>query len=163
MPKSHLAPERPTAAERDASATRSVLTGTRPAGRWAVWGVCDASARVLARFPFARRQDADTYASKIGGFVQMLKEDRPADPSANPAPVVPRRRTAPACVRVWEDGVERVIPYTTRQEAINDAQRIVETLIDRRGGIVEHSHGVSFHRRRDGIRHVYTIVDVTER
>ncbi|TXH08399.1 MAG: hypothetical protein E6R03_18325 [Hyphomicrobiaceae bacterium] len=162
MPKSHLAPERPTTAERDASAARSVLPmGAESSGRFAIWYVVRIDGNsVLARFPYPMRADAERYSETVGGcYVVQGRASGIPNPRSNPAPVATRVRSAPATLRVWEDGTERQIPHTDRQDAINDANKMVEAILDRRGGVLTVEAGVKIIRRRNS----YTIIDVSER
>lgn len=140
MPKSHLAPERPTTAERDASASRSVLpNGAESGGRFAIWYVVRVEGnQVIARFPFPMRQDAERYAETVGG-AYVLGGRASAVPSAhaNPPAVPARRRSAPASVRVATvGGVIRLIPCDNRQDAVTLATRIAENANQQNGGIL---------------------------
>ena len=144
MPKSHLAPERPTAAERDASTARSVLPiGAESGGKFAIWYVVRVEGnQVIARFPFNLRADADRYANTVGGaYVLGGRASVPPSLQANPPAVPARRKEAPATVRVLLTGEPpREYPCDNRQDAIMLAERIAEHTLSQRGGL----------RRRDG-------------
>ena len=142
MPKSHLAPERPTTAEREASAARSVLpNGAESGGKFAIWYVVRVEGnQVIARFPFNLRADADRYASTVGGaYVLAGRASVPPSPQANP-PAIPsayRAKEPPASVRVLRTGERpRSIPCDNRQDAIMLANRIAENANQQNGGIL---------------------------
>ena len=142
MPKSHLAPERPTTAEREASAARSVLpNGAESGGKFAIWYVVRVEGnQVIARFPFNLRADADRYAATVGGaYVVGGRASVPPSLQANP-PAVPsayRRSEPPASVRVLRTGEKpRSIPCDNRQDAVTLANRLAENTLAQWGGIL---------------------------
>ena len=140
MPKSHLAPERPTAAERDASAARSVLpNGAESGGRFAVWYVVRIEGNTaVARFPYNMRADADRYANTVGGaYVLGGRASVPPSLQGNPPAVPARRKEAPATVRVLLTGEPpREYPCDNRQDAVSLASRIADHTLSQRGGIL---------------------------
>lgn len=139
---SRLAPERPTTAERDASAARSVLpNGAESGGRFAIWHVVRIDGNsVVARFPFNMRADAERYSDTVGGcYVVGGRASVPPSPQSNP-PALPsafRAKEPPAWVRVATvGGSVRVIPCDNRQDAVTLATRIAENANQQNGGIL---------------------------
>ena len=143
MPKSHLAPERPTAAERDASASLSIIRNPLPppaARAFVVLAVVTDDGTIIAEFPPnpMGRDASKLYAEQCGGWVATVKTSRPAQWEKNPpVPAARRKPEPPASVRVYVTGQPaRVIPCDNRQDAITLANRIAETANQQNGGIL---------------------------